>query len=79
MAQAPKSGGQNPKGKTRREMARKSHRTRSAVAKTKLWADPSMAKDIERLRVIWRSREYENDDQRFSALPDDAKEALGSK
>lgn len=62
-----------------REMARKSHRNRSPVSKVKLWADPSMAKEIKRLRVVWRSREYYNDDQRFAALPADAREAFGSK
>lgn len=38
-----------------------------------------MTKEIKRLRVVWRSREYYNDDQRFAALPADAREAFGSK
>lgn len=62
-----------------REMARKSHRTRSAVAKVKLWADPSMASEIASLRLIWTSRDLKNDDARFAALPVDARERLGSK
>lgn len=62
-----------------RDMARKSHRARSAVAKVKLWADPSMASEIASLRLIWTSRDLKNDEQRFNALPADARERLGSK
>lgn len=62
-----------------REMARKSAATRSPVAKVKLWSDPSMADEVARLRVIWRSREFRNDEERFLALPADARERLGTR
>lgn len=58
-------------------MAYKSHEGRKPSI-VKQWADPSMREEKEALQVIWRSRSYRNDDDRYKALPADAQARLGS-
>lgn len=60
-----------------REMARRSAAKRGPSI-VKHWRDPSMQSEREASQRIWRDRALPNDVARFDALPDSARERLGS-
>lgn len=60
-----------------RAMAKRSHAKRGPSI-VKQWADASLACERKRLQTIWQSRALTNDAARFAALPEDARDRLGS-